>query len=519
MDELTESVKTGMNGHAASVEETAAIVIPAMPDAGAAPAKQLSPEEKQAVVDELARMSASEFIEVKKARAAELGHSQSDLAKLVSERRKALKAEASAERSNRRQSGIDWPETTRDGDVRKRSQANIAAFLDSRGVELAHDEFAYRTVIRRNGRETILDDGSAESLWLEADRAGLAAAQPYFYAVLGDTARRNGFHPVRDYLDGLEWDGTPRIDNWLHEYLGAIDPDPDLPEPADAASQEEKIAYCKQAYQMRELVQQYSRKTLIGAVRRVRRPGCKHDTMLVLHGLQGRGKSTVVKSLCPNKDWYTDSLKVGEGKKGVLELTEGVWIVEFPELAGLGKRAFDEVKAMLSGERDDARKAYGKFTTRRERQFISIGTINEDEFLQDPTGNRRYWTVSLDDDRDGDEDIARTIRDRDQLWAEADHYVRQGEDSTLPKHLWPIAAIEQRSRRISDPWEDKLKHLIDDRDYVSRDAVYAELGMETQHLNPQVGKRISGIMTAAGFKTCQPRTASGGRERGYQRRA
>ena len=324
---------------------------------------------------------------------------------------------------------------------------------------------------------------------------------------------------MRDYLDDLTWDGVPRIDNWLHDCLGAVDPEPELPEPTDDASHEEKIAYVKQAYQMRELVQMYSRKTLIGAVRRVRFPGCKHDTMLTLLGEQGRGKSSIAKALVPQRSWYTDSLKVGEGKKNILELTEGIWIAELPELAGLGKKGLDEVKAQLSGERDDARKAYGKFTTKRERQFVFIGTINEEEFLQDPTGNRRYWTVTLDDNWDGDAAIAKTIRERDQLWAEADHYVSQDEDSTLPKHLWEIAKIEQRSRRIADPWEGRLKRLLTDRDYVSRDDVYAELNMDTQHLNAQVGKRISGIMTAAGFKVVQPRVAGGGRERGYQRRA
>jgi predicted P-loop ATPase len=408
---------------------------------------------------------------------------------------------------------IDYPDLNEKGAVRGRSQANIAAFLDQAGVQLAHNEFAYQTLIRRQGRETGLDDASAESLWLEADRCGLPASQSYFYSVLGDTARRNSFHPVRQYLDDLEWDGIERLDTWLHAYLGAQDPEPDLP---DDASQEERR---ERAGIMRELVQQYGRKTLIGAVRRVREPGCKHDTLLVLQGKQGLGKSTAIKALCPDKAWFTDSLKIGEDKKAIIELTTGCWLIELAELAGMSKRESGTVKGMLAGDRDDARQAYGKFTTRRERQFLCIGTINENEFLQDPTGNRRYWTVSLNNQTDADKVKAELTRDRDQLWAEADYFVRKGEDSTLPKRLWAAAAIEQGSRRIVDPWEGKLEALFQEADYVPQERIYEALGMLTHQQNPAVTRRVSGILTAMGFELCQKRGEGGRRERGYRRPA
>ena len=409
---------------------------------------------------------------------------------------------------------IEWPELTEKGLVKGRSQANIAAFLAHAGVELAHNEFAYQTIIRRQGRERVLDDASAESLWLEADRAGLASSQAYFYAVLGDAGRRNGFHPVRQYLDSLEWDGIERLDTWLHAYLGALDPKPDLPEDA---SQAEKAG---QARLMHELVRQYGRKTLIGAVRRVREPGCKHDTLLVLQGKQGLGKSTAIKALCPNKNWFTDSLKIGEDKKTIIELTTGCWLIELAELAGMSKRESGTIRGMLSGERDDARQAYGKFATRRERQFLCIGTINENEFLQDPTGNRRYWTVSLNNQTDADKVKAELTRDRDQLWAEADYFVRiKGEDSTLPKRLWGAAAVEQSSRRIVDPWESKLEALFQEADYMPQDRIYEALGMLTHQQNPAITRRVSGILTAMGLELCQKRLPGNRRERGYRRPA
>ena len=409
---------------------------------------------------------------------------------------------------------IEWPELTEKGLVKGRSQANIAAFLAHAGVELAHNEFAYQTIIRRQGRERVLDDASAESLWLEADRAGLASSQAYFYAVLGDAGRRDGFHPVRQYLDSLEWDGIERLDTWLHAYLGALDPKPDL---LEDASQAEKAG---QARLMHELVRQYGRKTLIGAVRRVREPGCKHDTLLVLQGKQGLGKSTAIKALCPNKNWFTDSLKIGEDKKTIIELTTGCWLIELAELAGMSKRESGTIRGMLSGERDDARQAYGKFATRRERQFLCIGTINENEFLQDPTGNRRYWTVSLNNQTDADKVKAELTRDRDQLWAEADYFVRKkGEDSTLPKRLWGAAAVEQSSRRIVDPWESKLEALFQEADYMPQDRIYEALGMLTHQQNPAITRRVSGILTAMGLELCQKRLPGNRRERGYRRPA
>ena len=138
---------------------------------------------------------------------------------------------------------IDWPDLTEKGNARGRSQANIAAFLDRIGAGLAFNELAYCTVMRRNGRESLLTDEAAKDLWLEADAAGLGSGEAIFVAVLENMGRRNAFHPVRNYLNGLEWDGIERLDTWLAAFLDAEDT---------------------------ELTRAYGRKTLIGAVRRIR---------------------------------------------------------------------------------------------------------------------------------------------------------------------------------------------------------------------------------------------------------
>lgn len=215
-----------------------------------------------------------------------------------------------------------------------------------------------------------------------------------------------------------------------------------------------------------------------------------------------------------------NSLKIGEDKKTIIELTTGCWLIELAELAGMSKRESGTIRGMLSGERDDARQAYGKFATRRERQFLCIGTINENEFLQDPTGNRRYWTVSLNNQTDADKVKAELTRDRDQLWAEADYFVRiKGEDLTLPKRLWGAAAVEQSSRRIVDPWESKLEALFQEADYMPQDRIYEALGMLTHQQNPAITRRVSGILTAMGLELCQKRLPGNRRERGYRRPA
>ena len=126
-----------------------------------------------------------------------------------------------------------------------------------------------------------------------------------------EIARKNSFHPIRDYLDGLQWDSKPRLDKWLHTYLKAEDT---------------------------ELNSAYGRKHLIAAVRRVRRPGAKHDPMVILEGNQGDEKSTATEALCANEDWFSDNMTVGADSKEIIEQTDGKWLIELPELDGMSRR-------------------------------------------------------------------------------------------------------------------------------------------------------------------------------------
>lgn len=200
-------------------------------------------------------------------------------------------------------------------------------------------------------------------------------------------AERRAYHPVLDYLAALQWDGIPRLDGWLVEYAGA----------ADTA-----------------LNRAFGRKSLCAAVRRVKKPGCKFDHVPVLQGTQDLGKSSLIRALCPNPAWFTDQAKVGADAKETIERTSGAWLVELAELDGAGRREANAVKSFITTVTDKARPAYARYAVERARQFVLFGTTNETAFLNDMTGNRRWWPVAVTRC-----DVAGLIGNRDQLWAEA----------------------------------------------------------------------------------------------------
>ena len=132
-------------------------------------------------------------------------------------------------------------------------------------------------------------------------------------------------------------------------------------------------------------------------------------------------------------------------------MTAGKWLVELPELDGMGKRDASTVKSMASRQIDKARLSYGRATSERPRQFVLVGTVNENHYLRDSTGNRRFWPIKV-----GDCDVDAIARDRDQLWAEAAYYEARGESLVLPKNLWSAATEAQQKRMLIDPWGEIL---------------------------------------------------------------
>ncbi len=299
------------------------------------------------------------------------------------------------------------------------------------------DDFTGRVLFRgcvpwdpeRYGR--VLDDdllrviraNVIQTFGLELSRENLSEA------VLTEAAKHR-FHAVREYLDGLEWDGEERVDSWLVRYLGA----PDTP-------------YVRAA----------GRKWLLGAVARALCPGCKFDTMMVLEERQGSGKSTVPRVLAGD-EWFSDSLPADLHRADAAQALQGKWIVELPELDGLSRSQVTTVKAFLSRQVDRARFAYDRYTRDYRRGCVFIGSANDAAYLRDPTGARRFWPVPAPDvDLDG-------LRGaRDQIWAEATVLYLVGEDPVLPRELWADAAREQEERHAEDPWADRLRDYLDGR--------------------------------------------------------
>ena len=195
---------------------------------------------------------------------------------------------------------------------------------------------------------------------------GTFSARNYDIAVAKVTDDRS-YHPIREFIENLpEWDKVPRVDTLLIDYLGADD---------------------------NEYVRAVTRKTLCAAIKRVLYPGCKFDSMLVLNGPQGVGKSTLIAKLAG--EWFSDSLNLGDTKdKTAAEKLQGYWILEIGELAGLKKAEVETLRSFLSRQNDIYRAAFGKRATPHLRQCVFFGTTNaESGYLRDTTGNRRFWPV------------------------------------------------------------------------------------------------------------------------------
>ncbi|MBN7576001.1 hypothetical protein C1H57_12570 [Clostridium sp. 2-1] len=293
--------------------------------------------------------------------------------------------------------------------------------------KIAYDEFSNRaTVIGQlpwRKDINILD-------WSDSDDSGLRSFIEKIYEISAPSKvndaltiafQKHTFHPVRDYLNSLNWDGVSRIDTLFIDYLGAED--------------------CN-------YVRTVTRKVLTAAVARVFKPGIKFDNMLILSGKQGVGKSTIIRKL--GKDWYSDSLTTVSGKEAYEQL-QGVWIFEMAEMMATKKADIEATKHFLSKTEDIYRVAYGKRTSRFLRQCIFIGTSNEHEFLRDKTGNRRFWPIDIYN-QEPTKDVFKVSKDKihlddeiDQIWAEAVQLFKNNEPLYLSGEEEKEAQKQQES--------------------------------------------------------------------------
>ncbi len=244
----------------------------------------------------------------------------------------------------------------------------------------------------------------------------------------------NLFDPLQDYLVALEWDGVPRINSWLWTYCGAPTDDPIY------------LHY----------LSQIGRKWLLGAVVRGMRPGEKVDNALIFEGPQGVGKSTAFKTLVPNRDWFGDSLPDFHQKDSKSYLS-GKWIIEMSELTQMHRGELENMRAFMSREKEDFRKAFGREEMIFPRRCVFAGSTNRDDYLKDPAGERRFWIAKTN----GKFDIKGLKAVRDQLWAEAYQVYLTGENHWLDPTMEKVARVIQQQRVEVDPWADLLRPHVD----------------------------------------------------------
>lgn len=366
------------------------------------------------------------------------------------------------------------------------SQENIEVALQALGVTVKYDRFSELELV--DGLEGFgpeLDDKAMDRLWLKIERTYFfRPAREYFFVAISDIAQSNAFHPVRDYLATLAWDGKDRISTWLRDYAGAADD-----------------AYTRAV----------SRIMLVAAVRRIMRPGCKFDEMPILEGVQGTNKSTGLKVLAVRDEWFADDLPLGADTKRFMEAIQGRWIVEAGELKGMGQGDVAALKAMLSRSVDRARLSYGRKNTVMERRCVIVGTTNETSgYLRDMTGNRRFWPVLVQQFN-----VEALKRDRDQLWAEAAAREADGESIRLDPSLYADAAIEQSDREVIDPFEILLKDAFgDETGRVWMLDLWKIVGIEPGDATQDQNRRLGSVMQKLGWARSR-RRADGDRQYCY----
>lgn len=280
-------------------------------------------------------------------------------------------------------------------------------------------------------------------------------------------AQECAFHPVRDYLSGLEWDGRLRLETWLSEYFGT-----------------ENTLY----------VAEIGRMFFVAMVARIFASGCKADYMLVLEGAQGTRKSTACGIL--GGDWFSDALPDVTQGKDVSQHLRGKWLIEVSEMHAMNRAETTHLKAFITRDTERYRPSYGRREVIEPRQCVFIGTTNRSAYLRDETGGRRFWPVKT-----GNIDTEALARDRDQLFAEAVELYRRN------VHWWPGASFErehiapeQDARFEDDVWEEAISEFLRGKSSVlvgkiARDALH----IETPRIGRAEQNRITAILERRGW--------------------
>lgn len=356
------------------------------------------------------------------------------------------------------------------------SVRNVLLAFDKMGVTLSYDEFKQRSMIEGPEHAPLrpIDDAAINDVFAHMGLAwGFDITKEKLWTVVDYAARKNPYHPVRQYLDGLLWDGVRRLDTWLIDHAQADDT---------------------------PFIRAVSAIFLMAAVRRVRQPGVKFDEMLVLVSPQGNEKSSLLAMLATQREWFTDELVLSGKNREMVEILSGKWIVEAAELTGI--RQVEHVKAVLSRSTDRARKAYAREVGDYPRQCVIAGTTNSEGFLSDPTGNRRFWIVRV-----RTIDLVKLQGVVDQIWAEAAAREAAGESIRLPKELWEAAEIEQERHTLDEPWLDAIADALAPYEMakIKPAMLFRIVDVPVDRQTGNMGNVMAKIMSQLGWKRTQRR--------------
>jgi predicted P-loop ATPase len=355
---------------------------------------------------------------------------------------------------------------------------------------LAYDEFAHRAMamqpppwIATNGEwkprpwEDADDTLTAE--WLQ--REDICISDKVTATAVQAAARDHSFHPIKDYLDGLKWDGVARVAGFASSYLGAED-----------TPYHRAVGQC----------------FLIGGVARIMRPGCKLDTIPILEGPQGEGKSTSIEILFA--PWFTDDI-AELGTKDASMQVRAARGIEIGELSSMTRGEIEKVKAFISRKVDRFRPSYGRHVIEVPRQSVFAGSTNDSEYMKDATGARRYLPILC-----GKFHLKSLKRDRDQLWAEAAALYRKGEPWWITNaSLLEAVKEEQAGRYMEDAWAELIEDYVRGKADTSVPEVLSFLMSDQAKWGQREQTRVGRCLVHLGWHKQRPRTAGGRQWRHY----
>jgi predicted P-loop ATPase len=347
---------------------------------------------------------------------------------------------------------------------------------------LAYDVFAMKTMMVAPPPWEFEPQHFAQRAWMPHDdllatehlqRIGIPIKPQTATQAIELVARERSYHPVIDNLDSLEWDGKCRLDGWLTKYLGAIET---------------------------PYTQSIGRSALIGAVARIRNPGCKVDTVPIIEGRQGLGKSSAARVLFD--PWFSDELADLGGKDAAMQ-TQGAWLIEISELDAMSRSEVSRIKAFISRSTDRFRPPYGARVIESPRSCVFWGTTNSDAYLKDETGGRRFWPIKA-----GHIALDALAAARDQLWSEADRLYKAGAAWWIVNpEAQRIADGEQAARYQGDPWDDLIAaHLEIATDVSVAEILSDVIHMGTDRWSQADMNRVVRCLKARGFVRAQVRT-------------